>query len=62
MLKEMFKGQEIEIFTKTVHIKTFNSPNKYNKNKTNNKNTIINFLTIKNDNKDNNQITLMIKL
>ena len=58
MLKEMFKGQEIETFTKTVHIKTFNSPSKYNKNKTNNKNTIINFSTIKNENNDNNQNNL----
>ena len=52
MLKEMFKGQKVETFTKTINIRTFNSPNKPNKNK----NIIINFSDIKKDNDDNNKI------
>ena len=32
MVQEMFKGQQVETFIKTINIRTFNSPNKTNKN------------------------------
>jgi len=55
MLQDMFQGQEVETFTKSVHIRTFNSPSKNNKFNTKKQESIINFSSIKNNIEEENQ-------
>ena len=50
MVQEMFKGQQVETFIKTINIRTFNSPNKTNKNK----GSTINLSNIENNINDKN--------